>query len=53
MAEAHGRGGMLRPDYEGTEYFDPLPDENSEPAWRDVRHGLNSMDLMVDQKLGG
>ena len=53
MAEARGRKGMPQPDYEVTEYFDPLPDENSEPVWRDVRHGLASMDLMVDQKLGG
>jgi hypothetical protein len=48
MAEARGRKGMPRPDYEGTEYFNPFPDENSEPVWRDVRHGLDSMDLMVD-----
>jgi hypothetical protein len=44
---------MPRPNFEKVEYFDPLPSENSEPEWRDVRHGLNSMDLLVDQKLGG
>lgn len=54
MTEAHGRKGMPRPAWETEEFFDPLPGEESEPPeWRDVRHGLNSMDLLVDQKLGG
>jgi hypothetical protein len=54
MAEAHGSSGMPHPDYEGVESFEPLPGEDPESAvWRDVRHGLNSMNLLVDQKLGG
>jgi hypothetical protein len=54
MAEARGSSGMPQPDYEVVESFEPLPGEDSEPAvWRELRHGLNSMDLLVDQKLGG
>ena len=41
MAQERGRKGMTGPDLEKVEYFDPLPDENSEPEWRDVRHDLN------------
>jgi hypothetical protein len=45
---------MPRPDWEGVERFTPLPGEGgAPPEWRNVRHGLNSMDLLVDQKLGG
>ena len=54
MAEAHARSGMPPPDFERVESFEPLPGEESEPSvWREVRHGLNSMNLLVDQKLGG
>ena len=54
MAEAYRTSGMPQPDYEVVESFAPLPGEDTEPAvWRDVRHGLNSMNLLVDQKLGG
>jgi hypothetical protein len=45
---------MPPPDFEGVESFEPLQGDNTEPAvWRDVRHGLDSMNLLVDQKLGG
>jgi len=54
MAEERGRSGMPKPDFEAVESFEPLPGEDSEAAvWRDVRHGLDSMNLLVDQKLGG
>jgi hypothetical protein len=54
MAEAQGSRGMPPPDYEVVESFEPLPGDDTEPSvWRDVRHGLNSMNLLVDQKLGG
>jgi hypothetical protein len=54
MAEAQGSRGMPPPDYEVVESFEPLPGDDTEPSvWRDVKHGLNSMNLLVDQKLGG
>ena len=54
MAEAHARSGMPPPDFERVVSFEPLPGEESEPSvWRELRHGLNSMNLLVDQKLGG
>lgn len=54
MAGEQRKKGMPEPDWTGVEYFDPLPGEDSEPSeWRAVRHGLGSMDLLVDQKLGG
>jgi hypothetical protein len=54
MAEERGRSGMPPPDFEVVESFEPLPGEGPEPAvWRAVRHDLNSMNLLVVQKLGG
>lgn len=55
MAEEQRKKGMPQPDWETVEFFTPLPGEgfDSPPEWRDVRHGLDSTDLLVDQKLGG
>ena len=53
MAEERRKKGMPEPDWKGVERFDPFPDDAGDVEWREVRHGLNSMDLLVDQKLGG
>lgn len=53
MAEERRKKGLPEPDWKGVERFDPLLDDAGDVEWREVRHGLNSMDLLVDQKLGG
>lgn len=54
MAEERRKKGMPEPDWEKIEYFTPLPGEDLEPPeWRNVEHDLGSMNLLVDQKLGG
>ncbi len=53
MEEAKRGKRLPKPDFETEEVFTPIPQPNSPPEWRNVRHGLNSMDLLVNQKLGG
>ena len=45
--------GLGKPDWQRDTRFSPLPDDSTPPEWRNIEHGLNSMDLLVNQKLGG
>jgi hypothetical protein len=53
-ARAGRRRGLPQPDWDsGDVFFNPLPSPADPFVWRTLQHNLNSMDLLVDWKLGG
>jgi len=46
--------GLPKPDWDsGNVLLTPLPPPGNPPQWHTLSHNLNSMNLLVDAKLGG